>query len=191
VKGRAPAGRRAGLRFVLWLVVSFLVAATLTVVLITSVSPLISRSVSQFWLLAILGVASVAGVVVDIRAVRMRWLSFGLSRQTPKRLIYLGEHAWITPFVWGFDAGLIWTTYRVSFCSWLLLVMAALGFAPAWAGIVYGLSFAAPFLGGMLLARTRLVLPKAMSSPVPAQLIGIGSMIALAIGASLAMTAYA
>lgn len=89
---------------------------------------------------------ALVGVATDLWAVRSGTFSVGLARQTPKSLLHLGEHAWLTPFIWGLDTGMVWSTYRVSFCSWLLLAMTLVGLAPPWIGAVYGLSFAGPLV---------------------------------------------
>jgi hypothetical protein len=129
-------------------------------------------------ILAALGGGSLIGIVADARAVNNRWFSLGLSRQTPKALLRMGEHAWITPLVWGFDTGLVWTTFRVSFCSWILLLLAVTGVLPPWAGTVYGLAFAVPLLGIVLLSERHLSSLE-LASAVRAQLLGIASMAVL------------
>lgn len=123
------------------------------------------------------------GIVVDARAVRNRWLSFGINRQTPKVLLRLGDHAWITPFIWGFDTGLVWTTFRVSFCSWILLLLALGGVAPPWAGAVYGLAFVIPLSASLLLSRHYVSALRAVTA-VRAQMFGIASMGVLIVLAS-------
>jgi hypothetical protein len=72
--------------------------------------------------------------------------SFGLSRQTPTELGHTSGEWWVTPLLCGLDTGMIWTTCRVSSCSWVLLLLAVLGIAPAWARLVYGLAFSIPLL---------------------------------------------
>jgi hypothetical protein len=171
-------------------VVAYLAAATLVVFILSEFSPLVARWVSQPWLLGILSVACLVGIIVDVRAMRTRWLSIGLSRQTPKTLLYLGEHAWITPVVWGFDTGLIWTTYRVSFTSWLLLLMAAIGIAPPWAGTVYGLFLAVPLLTWLLVSPRYLPSSKFTSSLIPVQMLGVGSMVVMILIATIAVIGH-
>jgi hypothetical protein len=114
-----------------------------------------------------------------------------VSRQTPKRLQFLGEHSWVTPYVWGLDTGLLVTTYRVSFCSWLLLLLTLVGVAPPWAGVVNGISFVFPLMLATRLMKTgsaRLSegLPR-LRSAVPVQVAGIGSMLLLAVVSILVM----
>lgn len=113
---------------------------------------------------------------------REHGFSFGLSRQTPKVLLHMGQAFWVTPLFWGLDTGSIWSTYRVSFCSWLLLLLAILGLAPEWAGILYGLAFVVP-LSMVMYARAPFGGPR-VSPPARAQWIGIAAM-ALLCGLSI------
>jgi hypothetical protein len=100
-------------------------------------------------------VAAVVGVVLDIRAVVLRRFSVGPSRQTPKQLMHrANRHQWLIPLLWGVDTGLLVTTYRVSFASWVLLLSALFVVAPPWAGLAYGVSFAAPLTLSMLVGDT-------------------------------------
>lgn len=175
MQGSLKSGRRSGTHFVILLVAAHVMAATLFVSLVSLAAPIIVNTLPRKVMLAALVVASLAGVFVDARAVRRRWFSVGLPRQTPKMLLQLGEHSWITPLVWGFDTGLVWTTYRVSFCSWLVVLLALAGVAPPWAGAVYGLAFGIPLFGSVRLSRPHLAQLRLMSA-IRAQLIGIGSI---------------
>ncbi len=131
---------------------------------------------------AIMVVASALGIGADLRALHRHGFSFGLSRQTPKVLLHMGQAFWVTPLFWGLDTGSIWSTYRVSFCSWLLLLLAILGLAPEWAGILYGLAFVVP-LSMVMYARAPFGGPR-VSPPARAQWIGIAAM-ALLCGSSI------
>jgi hypothetical protein len=122
--------------------------------------------------------ASIAGIIVDVRALLQHSFSLGLARQTPKALLQPGHESWVPPLVWGLDTGLIWTTYRVSFSSWALLLLAVLGMAPAWAGLVYGLAWAVPLVLVIRFVRATSNVPRLMS-PRRAQWSGIASMAAL------------
>lgn len=55
----------------------------------------------------------------------------------------------MTPLFWGLDTGLIWSTFRVSCTSWVLLLAALLNVAPQWSGLVYGVSFGLPLLAAV------------------------------------------
>ena len=59
--------------------------------------------------------------------------------------------------VWGFDTGLLVTTFRVAAVSWAALFLAGLGLVPTWTGVSYGLGFTLPFL--LLISRPRLGRP--------------------------------
>jgi len=133
--------------------------------------------------LLVVGAAVLAGVVLDVRAMRRRSYSMGLERQTPKALAHTSREWWVTPLLWGADTGLIWTTYRVSFCSWLLLVLASVGAAPPWAGLVYGLAFTVPLLVVLAwrpasAAECEVNVPK-RTRPQVAQAFGVASMVLL------------
>jgi hypothetical protein len=180
VQGHSPTVKSRGIRFLAWLVAAYVAASTLVVFVLSELAPVVSRVLQPRGLLIVLVVACLAGVLVDVRAINSRWVSLGLRRQTPKTLLYMGEHAWITPFIWGFDTGLIWTTYRVSFSSWVLLLMAMTGFAPPWSGAVYGLVFAGPLVGTMLLAGRLGSWARSLRSMVPAQTVGVITMAGVA-----------
>lgn len=80
------------------------------------------------------------------------------------------------------------TTYRVSFCSWLLLLLALTGVAPPWAGIIYGLSFAVSLIVMTRVVKTRFHRPSAPIHPFPAapvEIVGIASMLLIAIALTL------
>src|SRR6266536_3062615 len=105
------------------------------------------------WLLA----AAVLAVllVVDTGAFGLRAPSW--RRQTPKRLLYqLGSSR--AAFLWGLDAGLVVTTFRVTSLSWAALTVTLLGLVPWWVGIAYALGFTVP-LGMMMLAVPKRVDP--------------------------------
>ena len=175
MQGPSLSGRTSGGIFIVWLAVAHVAAATLVVFVLSLLAPQIAGALPHKLILAALVTGCLVGIVADSRAVKNRWFSLGLRRQTPKVLLRLGEHAWITPLVWGFDSGLVWTTFRVSFCSWILLLLALAGVAPAWAGTIYGLAFGIPLLGSVLLSRRHLPV-LGFASPIPAQLFGIASM---------------
>ena len=178
MQGTTSEVRARGSRFILALVAAHVAAATFVVFAVAQLAPMVSGLLPKYAIAASLVTAVTLGVVVDVRAISKRWYSVGVPRQTPKTLLSIGEHAWVTPWAWGIDTGLISTTYRVSFCSWLLVLLALVGIAPSWAGLVYGLSFAIP-----LLAIMRFHHPSAgarVMPAFPAQVVGVASMLALA-----------
>lgn len=179
MQGTTALTRKTGNRFVVKLAAAHIVAATLVVFVVAQAGPLVVDVVPRSALVGSLVAASILGVVIDILAVKKRSFSVGVPRQTPKGMLFLGDHAWVTPLVWGFDTGLIWTTYRVSFSSWLLLLLAFAGMAPPWAGLVYGLAFAIPLLAVMRYHHPSTTAPQLMPA-TPAQLAGIASMMVVA-----------
>jgi len=90
---------------------------------------------------------------LDVIAIRKKtYCAIGRRRQTPQ---WLGRRfgPTATAAVWGFDTGLVVTTFRVAAITWAALSMAALELAPWWTGLAYGLGFAIPMLI-LLVART-------------------------------------
>lgn len=93
----------------------------------------------------------VPGLVVfgagDVWAsIRNRLHPVGLRRQTQKILMYRGYSPRQIGFIWGFDAGLGVTTYRVTSGVWLLAALVVLDVASPWLTLVY----AAGFVGALL-----------------------------------------
>jgi hypothetical protein len=190
VQGSSLAKRRDSLRFVVALAAAHIVTVGLVVFVLSEAAPALVAFVPRQMALLTIVVASVVGIVIDGWAANRRRWTLGVARQTPKRLQFLGEHAWVTPYAWGVDTGLVVTTYRVSFCSWLMLFLALTGVAPPWAGVVYGISFAIPLLVMTRLVKTRFHHPSDGVRPwsaVPVQIAGIGSMLLLAVVSVLAM----
>lgn len=186
MQGTSPSGRRRARTYLLILAAAHMAAAGLVVFLLSqTIGAAVQQHAPAALRLALVGVASVAGIALDLRAVLRRSYSVGLDRQTPRALSHSGMEWWVTPLIWGADTGLILTTYRVSFCSWLLLVLAAVGAAPPWSGLLYGLSFMVPLLVAM--SRPE---PEACdvdggrrAGPSPAaQWLGVASMVALCAG---------
>ncbi|MGH8435635.1 MAG: hypothetical protein ACRERX_14425, partial [Pseudomonas sp.] len=104
-----------------------------------------------------LGIA-VAGLLplalLDLRAIaRSTYCPIGWRRQTP-RVLLRRYRITVAASLWGFDTGLVITTFRVAAISWGALLVAALGVSTPWAGVGYGLGFTIPFL--FLLFRPRL-----------------------------------
>jgi hypothetical protein len=93
------------------------------------------------------GIAALVTIAVDVRAVHRRSYSVGLQRQTAKVLAHDPNRPWwVTALFWGLDTGLIWSTFRVSATSWVMLLAALLNIAPQWSGLVYGAFFGIPLL---------------------------------------------
>ncbi|MEK6280406.1 MAG: hypothetical protein AABN95_08650 [Acidobacteriota bacterium] len=84
--------------------------------------------------------------LVDVVGIRKRrYCLLGWRRQTPKTL---GRRYSVTKVaaVWGFDAGLIVTTFRVGAITWGALALTGLGFTSWWTGLAYGVAFTIPLL---------------------------------------------
>jgi len=81
--------------------------------------------------------------------------AFGLRvpmwhRQTPRHVFFLFGPAKGALF-WGLDAGLVFTTFRVTSLSWAALGVTLLGLTPWWSGLAYGLGFVVPVAAMTLL----------------------------------------
>jgi len=184
VQGDSEEKRRYGRRYLLTLSAAYVLTTGLVVLVVSQAAPAVGALVPRQLILLVLAVVSVIGIGIDARAASKGQWTLGMARQTPKYLQFLGEHAWITPYAWGVDTGLMVTTYRVSFCSWLLLLLALIGVAPPWAGLIYGMSFVMPLLLMTRVVKTRFHHPSDGVRPwsaVPIQVGGIGSMLLLAL----------
>ena len=179
MQGDSPEKRRYGLRFAMALGTAHVVAAALVVFSVSQVAPAVGALLPRKAVLLALAGAAVAGMLIDAQAASKRRWSLGWARQTPKHLQYLGEHAWITPYAWGFDSGLIVTTYRVSFTSWLLLLLALAGVAPPWAGVIYGIAFAIPLLVVTRMVNTRFHHPSAAIRAFTAAPVQVAAMVSM------------
>jgi hypothetical protein len=89
-----------------------------------------------------------AALLLDAYSLKRKtWCPVTLRRQTPKSIVYrYGARRAAT--AWGLDAGLVFTTYRVSSISWALLALALVGVTPWWAGLGYAAGFLVPLLLG-------------------------------------------
>jgi hypothetical protein len=89
-----------------------------------------------------------AALLLDAYSLRRKtWCPVTLRRQTPKDILHrYGARRAAT--AWGLDAGLVFTTYRVSSISWAVLALALFGVAPWWAGLGYAAGFLVPLLLG-------------------------------------------
>ncbi len=64
-------------------------------------------------------------------------------RQTPRSIAHdFGARR--AAIAWGFDAGLGFTTYRMTATFWSVVVLAICGFAPWWTGAAYAAGFLLP-----------------------------------------------
>jgi hypothetical protein len=112
--------------------------------------------------------AGLLAVLLGVDAVRARGSgATGPSwrRQTPKRFEYRYGSA-RAALLWGLDAGLVFTTFRVTSLSWAALTVALLGLVPWWAGAAYAFGFAAPILV-LIAAMPRRTDPTGRTDPEP------------------------
>jgi hypothetical protein len=75
---------------------------------------------------------------------------FGFStpmcrRQTPRQL-YARHGPTAAALMWGLDAGLVVTTFRVTSLSWAGLAVTLLGLVPWWSGLAYAAGFIVPMV---------------------------------------------
>ena len=116
------------------------------------------------WRAAFAGASLLPLAAVDLLALRRStYCPITLRRQTPRVLIRRYRLD-VVAFIWGFDTGLVITTFRVAAISWGALLLTALGLSSPWTGVVYGLGFSLPFL--VLLFRPQL--GRASSAVAPA-----------------------
>jgi hypothetical protein len=89
-----------------------------------------------------------AALLLDAYSLKHKtWCPITPRRQTPKAILHrYGARRAAT--AWGLDAGLVFTTYRVSSISWVLLALAPVGVTPWWAGLGYAAGFLVPLLLG-------------------------------------------
>lgn len=106
-------------------------------------------SASEWPVQARLGLAGgglLALAAIDILAIRKStYCPLGWRRQTP-RILMRRYRVDVVSALWGFDTGMVVTTFRVAAVTWGALLLVSLGFVPWWAGMGYGLGFALPFL---------------------------------------------
>jgi hypothetical protein len=98
------------------------------------------------WRVVFAGGGLLTLAVVDLRTLmRSTYCPISLRRQTP-RILMSKYRIDVVASIWGFDTGLVITTFRVAAISWSALFLTALGLSSPWVGIVYGLGFCLPFL---------------------------------------------
>lgn len=137
-----------GWRLIGFIVLGFVISAVLTfgavgVVVGTAGSVVLPERVS----LIVVAVLALGAAGLDLYSARRQWLSpAGLSRQTPKSLLYSQTHPRLAVLFWGFDTGTAVSTFRVSAATWIVFIGAALGVAPIWVGISYAAGFSVPLV---------------------------------------------
>ena len=120
------------------------VSSTATVALLALIGRVAFGEPEGGWRIPLVGAAATVALLGLVHAAVPRYARPPmLHRQAPQRarrlLGDMGAAAW-----WGFDAGLLMTTYRIGWGTWTLLTVAALGFSPWWIGACYSLGFGVP-----------------------------------------------
>ncbi|MFD5887180.1 hypothetical protein ACFWHQ_14540 [Streptomyces sp. NPDC060334] len=140
--------RRRNLRFVVILAWAHIAAAGFMVALLYQIGTVTFGHLPYQVRVVACGVAAVVGIALDARAIKRGTFTVGLRRQTAKTLSDGSGNTpgWITPLLWGLDTGLVWTTFRMSCASWILLGGALLTVVPQWVGLVYGVFFGIPLI---------------------------------------------
>lgn len=114
---------------------------------------LVGREVaSQFSLASRLTTVSVTTAIIGIWAYR-RPSIFGpfVTRQTPRLL----KERRGGVFIWGLDTGLMVTTVRITFLTWIALLISAVGFATWTSLYAYALGFVVPLTVMVVFVRPR------------------------------------
>lgn len=116
------------------------------------------------WRIGLAGALLLPLAAVDLLAIaKSTYCPIGWRRQTLR--ILMRRHPMpVVASVWGFDTGLVVTTFRVAAVSWGALLLAALGLSPQWTGLGYGFGFTLPFL----ILASRPVLGSARRDSAPA-----------------------
>lgn len=113
-------------------------------------------------------VAGVLGFLLGLDSMRARRPgATGPSwrRQTPKHFRYrYGSTR--AALLWGLDAGLVVTTYRVTSLSWAALAVTFFGVVPWWSGLAYALGFSIPLLA-VILSVPKRTDPMGQADPEP------------------------
>jgi hypothetical protein len=182
VQGDSSARRRA-LRFPAVLGVAHIAMAGVMVATLYQIGTVSAGLLPRSAALAICTAAVLFVIGVDVRAAHHNTYSIGLKRQTAKVLAHNPDRPWwVTPLFWGLDTGLVWSTFRVSGASWILLLGALLNVAPQWSGLVYGAFFGIPLLIAVNIGN-----PNGMNKPGGwplrlAQLVGVTLLTTLPLG---------
>ncbi|GII95823.1 hypothetical protein [Sinosporangium siamense] len=191
VQGDSESHRRSAIRFAGILALGHIAMAGFFVALIHQVGSVTAAYLPRDTAIAICVAATLIAIGVDFHAIRNNTYSIGLKRQTAKSLAHQeGRPWWLTPLMWGLDTGMIWSTFRVSCTSWVLLLSALLNVAPQWSGLVYGLSFGVPLLAVVIMEN----LAKSTESAMPGMLRIVqatGLTLLAALPAALILSVYA
>jgi hypothetical protein len=112
---------------------------------LASVIGLVVRDVAGTRTSVYVNVLVLAGaLILDVYAVRKsKWCPVTVRRQAPQGIMYeLGMKR--AAAAWGLDAGLVFSTYRVSAVGWAVILGCLTGIAPWWTGAAYAGGFLIP-----------------------------------------------
>jgi hypothetical protein len=125
--------------------------------------------------LALVVAVLATALALDARSLRRKAMCpLTARRQTPK-VVYYEHGPGRAAVVWGLDAGLVFTTFRMSAISWALLLLGVLGSAPWWTGLGYAAGFVVPLCLGCTFSRR----------------LGDGTTVAVALGRRTAIARWA
>ncbi|MFF0316793.1 hypothetical protein ACFYPH_19465 [Micromonospora sp. NPDC005252] len=142
---------RSGLRFVAVLSVAHIAMAGFVTASLYQVGTLFAGRLDAQLTVGLCLVAALVAAAFDVHAIRTDSYAPGLRRQTSKELGHRENIPWwVPPMIWGLDTGLMWSTFRVSATTWVLLVAALLNVAPQWSGLVFGGAFTGPLVVAIL-----------------------------------------
>lgn len=164
MQGPSPS-RSVRIRIAAAFAVAFIVGALaiFTIVSVVGTALGFTHLPSQ-WRVVLAGIGLLPLAAADLRAIaKSTYCPISWRRQTP-RILMRRYRMTFAAWVWGFDTGLIVTTFRVAAVGWGALLLTALGLLPLWAGLGYGLGFTLPFL--ILLMRPQLGRSSRDTTPV-------------------------
>ena len=168
VQGDSTRLARSGLGFLAVLTTAHIAMAGFVTALLYQIGILFAGHIDDRSAVAVCVVAALVAAGFDVRALRIGSYAPGLRRQTSKEL---GQRdslpRWVAPMIWGLDTGLMWSTFRVSSTTWVLLAAALLNVAPQWSGLVFGTAFAGPLTVAVVAGRSDL---STLSRPGPRRL---------------------
>ncbi|MFI6238388.1 hypothetical protein ACIBEF_00755 [Micromonospora sp. NPDC050795] len=142
------------MRFIAILSIAHVVMAGFVTALVYQVGSLIAPHVADRVAVVLCLVAALVAAFLDANAIRTDSFAPGLQRQTSKELGHRENMpTWVAPMIWGLDTGLMWSTFRVSATTWVLLAAALLNVAPQWSGLVFGIAFVVPLSVAVLIGR--------------------------------------
>jgi hypothetical protein len=145
VQGDSTRAARGWLQFLFILSIAHVAMAGFVIGLLHELGALLSPHIDHQVALAVGVTAALVAVVFDVRAIRTDSFAPGLQRQTSKELAHRANlPRWVAPLMWGLDTGTMWTTFRVSAATWVLMIAALLNLAPQWSGLVFGAAFVVP-----------------------------------------------